>query len=51
MQDLARFSQMEKLLKMIKQSTRTDETDHDRLAVKNAFFTRFYHLFFTTSVF
>ena len=39
MQDLARFSQMEKLLllllMMIKQTTRTVENDQDRLAVKN----------------
>ena len=39
MQDIARFSQMEKLLllllMMIKQTTRTVENDQDRLAVKN----------------
>ena len=38
MQDIARFSQMEKLLllllMMIKQTTRTVENDQDRLAVK-----------------
>ena len=46
MQDLARFSQMEKLLLlllllMIKPSTRTVENDQDRLAVKKPL-TRFF---------